>query len=306
MKEATATEPHVDLVSRVQRLITERVGAIALAVGKAENFSQLMPGKLLRTRLAARLADVGLGPTGSSLEPLCAATEMAHAATLCHDRVMHARFVRSSQPSPWRAATPSAAVLIGDVLLCEAMNMLLETEGARCASLFAAKLREACQAQVEQELLRPDQLLDEETWLRLTRGKTGPLFAFIGHICGGECDALGSALAEVGYHIGTAHQLAEDLLDIIGNEEVAGRTPRTDPHREKLTFPPGSPQGPGIVRKHIAQLCSSALDCLNPWPQARSGLAQFFARDLGPVLKRCGVLEVSVAGANGHERMRTG
>jgi geranylgeranyl pyrophosphate synthase len=120
----------------------------------------------------------------------------------------------------------------------------------------------------------------------LARAKTGALFAFLGRVCGGEEEALCSALEEAGYRVGTAYQLADDLLDVFGSEEVAAKTLGTDAGRCKFTL--ASATDEAVVRGHITRLCASALERLDPWPGARSGLERFFTADLRPVFKGFG------------------
>ena len=236
MGEPAAGSNSDSLVARVRKLIADRVAALPLPGLNPAAISQLLPGKMLRTRLAARLA---AGETRAAdpqtLPIVCAATEMAHTASLCHDDVIDGGLIRRRQPALWRTTSPSGAVLIGDLLLCEAMDLLLDTEGGRHVAPFVAKIREVCAAEAEQELLFRGQQPEVETCLRLARGKTGALFAFVAGVCGGDDEPLASALEEAGYKLGTAYQLADDLLDVIGSEELTGKTLGTDARREKRT-----------------------------------------------------------------------
>ena len=94
------------------------------------------------------------------------------------------------------------------------------------------------------------------------------------------------ALEEAGYRIGTAYQLADDLLDIMGSEDVAGKTLGADSKRRKFTLPQVSRAGQQIARERIFELCGSALECAYRWPWICGALTQFFACDLQPVFSR--------------------
>lgn len=121
-----------DLVFQVRRLVEERVAALPLPLDGHIRTAQLVPGKMLRTRFAAWLAEYGLVTIGfRSLTCACAATEMAHTASLCHDDVIDGGLLRRHRSALWRVTSASAAVLIGDVLLGEAMEVLLDTEEGR-------------------------------------------------------------------------------------------------------------------------------------------------------------------------------
>lgn len=285
MARARTTDNCVDFVARVRQLVADRIGVLPLPFVGEGVLPQLMPGKMLRTRLAARLLRVR--PTAlrhENVARLCAATEMAHTASLCHDDIIDRGLVRRGHAALWRVTSRSAAVLIGDLLLCEALDLLLHTESGRYMGSFVSKVREVCAAESEQELRWRGKPLDSHTCLRLARGKTGPFFAFVGQACGGDDKALSSALEEAGYRIGTAYQIADDLLDMTEKHAIAGKTLGTDSKRGKFTLAHDSVAGASTARKHVAELCSSALECLNAWPRAQDALAHFLVDDLQPAL----------------------
>ena len=287
MSDITTTSESTGLVSRVRLLVNGESARAAAVVGRTALAGQLVSGKMLRTRLAGRLFEQG--PTTVRPETLvrvCAATELIHTASLCHDDVIDNGLIRRARPSLWRTTTPSAAVLIGDLLLCEAMALLVEAENGRHVSVFVRKVREVCAAEVEQELNWRGKQPDEATCLRLARGKTGPLFAFVASVCAPRDDVLSSALEESGYRIGTAYQLADDLLDVIGDEKSCGKTLGTDVARRKSTLAQGFREDPGALVTQIRKLCRSALDCVRAWPGARKGLDRFLTDDLQPVFDR--------------------
>ena len=159
---------------------------------------------------------------------------MAHTASLCHDDVIDGGFLRRQQPTLWRVMGPSAAILIGDLLLCEAMDVLGSVEDGGLVGPFVAKLREVCAAELEQDLGSRGKVLEEAACLRLARGKSGPFFAFVGYACGGAQPDLRAALEEAGYQVGTLYQMADDLLDVIGGA-AAGKTLGTDAKQRKFT-----------------------------------------------------------------------
>jgi octaprenyl-diphosphate synthase len=288
--KTTTAERSTDLVSRVRERIAGRLERNVLSSGGLVDVLQLMPGKMLRTRLAGRLSSCGSPPlTASALESICAATELVHTASLCHDDVIDGGLVRRFRPALWRSAGAPAAVLIGDMLLCEAMELLLEMGGNRHTLDFVTKVREVCAAEVEQEFLLRGRTPDAGTCIRVARQKTGPLFAFLARACGGEDRALSSSLEEAGYCVGTAYQLADNVLDVSGRERAAGKTLGTDAGRGKLTLAARpAHQGRGTALDCIAERCRAALQQVTAWPEAHEGLVWFLRCDLQPVLRRHG------------------
>ena len=139
MRSPDSTEETREFADEVRQLVAARVGAATSRLGNLYESAQLMPGKMLRTLLGARLLVVEpiLGRR-STLARACAAIEMVHTASLCHDDVIDNGMVRRGHPALWQTTTASSAVLIGDILLCEAMELVLGTAGARYASDFTA------------------------------------------------------------------------------------------------------------------------------------------------------------------------
>lgn len=251
---------------------------------------KLVAGKMLRTRLAHRLwAGAGAGgvvrPAPEALERACAALELVHTASLCHDDVIDNARVRRHQPTLWLATSSAGAVLIGDLLFCASLRLILEVEGGRHTGALVSSIREVCAAEAEQELHLRGQHLDLRACLRIARGKTGPLFAFAARVSADGDAELRAALEEAGYLVGTAYQLADDLLDVVGREPKAGKTLGLDAAQRKFTLALASDGGPAAAKREVARLCCEALGRLGPWSWAREALEGYLVDDLGPVLK---------------------
>ncbi|HUS91602.1 MAG TPA: polyprenyl synthetase family protein [Phycisphaerae bacterium] len=272
----------------VRRTVAERISQSARAAGISADLGSLRPGKMLRVRLAGRLA-AGAAPVSVDsplLRNACAATELFHAASLCHDDVIDHASVRRGRGAFWTVTSASGAVLFGDLLLCEALELLRQTDAGRALGPFMAKIQEVLRAETEQELVQRGRAVDTQTCLRLSRGKTGALFAFVAGACAGEDGPLRERLEEVGYCVGTAYQLADDLLDIDGSEKTAGKTLGTDSARGKITLPRVGEQGRKRTKQEIGKLCAGALRHLSGRPGLRDALRQFIVLDLQPVLER--------------------
>ena len=281
MEKNTNIISYSDFVPKVKHIIADRIGNVLSPCGYNLNVEALVSGKLLRTRMAAYLAESITSL--SNIETLvyaCAATEIVHTASLCHDDVIDGGIFRRGLPALWKCSGISSAILIGDLLLCEAIDLLSKTSGSRYISSFVSKVREVCRAEIEQEVLLRGERIKPETCLKLARGKTGAFFAFIGLVCGGDNTALSSALEEAGYYIGTAYQLADDLHDIVGDEYLSGKTLGSDSLRGKYTLPQCSETPQITVHNRVSELCLSAINCLNKWPRVRKGLEQFLSNDL--------------------------
>lgn len=276
-----------EFVCQVQAIVQQRTtGALTSLNGHipAESFT---PGKMLRTRLAGRLLAGGAAAGNChQVRAACAAIELVHTASLCHDDVMDNSFIRRSVPTLWQAVGTSGAILIGDLLLWSAVELLAQPESNQQMPAFIAKVKQVVQAEAEQELCLRGTPIDVDTCLRLARDKTGPLFAFPAMVCGGQDEVLSAALEEAGYRIGTAYQLADDLLDVVGDEAAVGKTLGTDRQRGKETLPQAGETGQRITFDFIKDLCKSSLQGLENYPKMRDAIAEFLTCDFEPALNR--------------------
>jgi len=276
-----------EFVAAVHRVIELNIHELTASLPLADGLMQLMPGKMLRTRLAAwMVACDASGADRRTLERSCAAIELVHTASLCHDDVIDNGLLRRARPTLWKLSGSCAAILVGDLLLCRAMDLILGTASNRYASAFVSKVREVCAAEAEQEISLRGKRLNRTTCLRLAREKTGPFFAFVGLVSGGNDEALSAALEEAGYRIGTAYQIFDDLVDIVGDEREAKKTLGTDALRRKFTIPQGSEDGHGEAIDCVESLCRSAVECVSGWPRTTAAIGMYLEHDLGPVFGR--------------------
>jgi heptaprenyl diphosphate synthase len=242
---------------------------------------QYSPGKMLRSRLAWQLFAGGPASELDTLVRGAAAIELIHTATLFHDDVIDGASMRRNQPTLWREVGQTGAILLGDLCYTCAIQLLLETERLDLAQVFVAKVRECCTYEVCHELLYREQEASEDMALRLARGKTGALFAFIGYLAGQDA-AQRAAFEEAGYLVGTAYQLGDDLLDEIGDEASVGKTLGTDRQRHKFTLAQRQADGERVIRLRLRDLCQQAQDHCAPWPAAAEHLGRYLKDTLLP------------------------
>jgi len=288
--DANRDERFTMLLHSVRTLMAKRLAGLPVQDEALDAAAYLAPGKMLRTRLAARVAcALDVVSASRALVHACAATEMAHTASLCHDDLIDGAIMRRGRATIWRVASPAQAVLTGDLLLCEAIDVLLDADEPRLVQGFVAKLRETCAAEAEHELHMRHGHADATACTRVARGKTGPLFAFPLTVLVPDQPGLSQALEQAGYHIGTAYQLADDLLDVTGCEASVGKTLGTDRLRCKPTLASVPGEDVNTLRDRIAQWGRSALDLLSPWPCAAQALHEFLAADVQPIFELCGL-----------------
>lgn len=239
-------------------------------------------GKMLRTNLAACMLGDNPADWPRGLEYVCAAVELIHTASLFHDDVIDGATLRRGKPALWKMFSQNGAVLLGDIMYCKALMLLTESEGSVHLRSFMKKAYEVCVAETEQELIKRGREVDEETCIRIARSKTGPFFAIIGRVCGHGNDVLADTLEEVGYNIGTAYQIADDLIDEIGDDAIAGKTLGTDRLRKKFTVAHSGGSAQSVIAGAFQTLCDDSLQLLDPWPEKQDGLRLYMNEILFP------------------------
>ena len=230
------------------RLDAELPSAAEGRIAKAMRYAALAKGKRLRGFLAIEGAELhGLSPDIG--DGLAAAVECLHAYSLVHDDLpaMDDDDLRRGQPSTHRKFDEATAILAGDALLTMAFEVLGEREthsdpNVRCklvTSLAKASGAEGMVGGQMIDLQAENQQLDANGITRLQQLKTGRLIAWsceAGAILGKADHECQLALAAYAHDIGLAFQIADDILDIEGDQEALGKTVGKDLEQGKATF----------------------------------------------------------------------
>jgi octaprenyl-diphosphate synthase len=169
---------------------------------------------------------------------IAAIVELIHNATLLHDDVTDRGQKRGGLPivsNPWGNVS---AVLIGDFLLGKAFRISadLDTETVNIIARTAVRV---CEGELRQVTERQNWQLSESEYIDIITEKSAALFSNCcllgGHLAGAGETQIRS-LADFGLNIGIAFQITDDLLDIIGDESKAGKTPGSDIDNNRLTL----------------------------------------------------------------------
>jgi geranylgeranyl pyrophosphate synthase len=242
-------------------------------------------GKMLRSRLALRIGSAN-GVEDEVLVRAAAAVEMMHAASLLHDDVIDGGEIRRGEPAFWVREGASGSILLGDLFVCKAIRLLSDVADGRLIVPFVNYAAEMCDAEVEQELILRGEDLEWDTAVDVARRKTGSLFAFSGAAAAGADVELQAQLAECGYAIGTAYQLADDILDAYGDEETSDKTLGRDAARKKNTAASVSKLDNVNPLSYIERLTKESRKSLEGCPTLQEAWDEFYAHDIGPAMSR--------------------
>lgn len=261
---------------------------------KDTNITKLMPnganvmgsGKMLRSRLTLWLGNDS-GIEERTLVNAGAAVDMMHGASLLHDDVIDGGIIRRGVPTFWKKYGVNGAILFGDLLMFKALSLLLEVGRVDLLQELIDRTGEVCRSEVEQELILRGTPGTWEECERVGRYKTGSLFAFAA-VAGGPTgdEERTAALREAGYLLGTAYQLADDVLDASGNEEVSGKTLGTDDKRGKTTAITATKNAPDDPIAYIHALLDASSAQLTAWPETQASWQGFLNVTMLPVLTK--------------------
>lgn len=242
---------------------------------------------MLRARLALRTGRVTRVPS-STLVKSAAVVEMMHAATLLHDDVIDRADVRRNLPAYWVKQGVSAAILAGDFLVCEAFRLIRSTGSALLIDEFVSRACDTCEAEIEQELVFRNTKPQWKQCIDIARRKTGALFALAAVAAAGDDRQMAAALRKAGFAVGTAYQLADDLLDEFGDAKVAGKTLGRDAQDGKLTAAAvWKAGGIGDPADTVEEMIARSGSGLKKWPALAAAWQEYLQSDLRPSLSIC-------------------
>lgn len=196
-------------------------------------------GKLLRPGLLLLCGSASGGIRGEH-HTLGAVVEMVHMATLVHDDVLDRAEERRRQPTIARLSGNEAAVLLGDFLISHAYHLCSSLNDQHAARRVAATTNTVCEGELLQNAERGNGSLSERTYLEIVRRKTGVLTSLaceLGARYAGAAQDVVEAMASFGSSVGVAFQIVDDVLDLVGDDAVVGKTLGLDVQLGKLTLP---------------------------------------------------------------------
>jgi farnesyl diphosphate synthase len=265
--------------TRVEAALEGLLPAGETTLGAAMRHAVLGGGKRMRAFLAMEGAAMFRVPPAQALRT-AAAAECVHAYSLVHDDLpcMDDDDLRRGQPTvhvKWDEAT---AVLAGDALQALAFEVLAAPQGGiepRQQVRLVLGLAQAAGAHgmvggQAFDLAAEKAALDLAAVGDLQALKTGALFVWAaesGAILGRQ-DV--GPLRRFGQAFGLAYQIGDDILDVEGDAEAAGKRLRKDEARGKATFV--SLMGVDAAEARARELVAEACEALAPYGSAARNL----------------------------------
>jgi farnesyl diphosphate synthase len=228
-------------------LIGEPVGPGARLI-EAMRYASLNGGKRLRGFLVMETARL-FGVAEWVSARVAASVEMLHAYSLVHDDLpaMDDDDLRRGQPSTHRKFDEATAILAGDALQTRAFEVLAEVDthpdpAVRCdlvKELGSAAGAWGMAGGQMIDMLGEGRSLSLEEIAELHALKTGRLITYsaaAGAILGRASSEQRQRIARYGADLGTAFQIADDVLDASGDTATIGKTAGKDAASGKATY----------------------------------------------------------------------
>ncbi len=196
-------------------------------------------GKRLRPALLL-LTGAAVGSLGPDHVVLGSVVEMVHTATLIHDDVLDEAETRrhvATVNARWNGHT---SILVGDYLFAQSFRLAATLPSTEACRMVGEAARLVCEGELRQVLSRDVLNISEQDYFAMIRGKTAEL-------CRVACE-LGAkyssgtattveAMGRYGDSLGIAFQIADDFLDLWGDDCTVGKTLGTDIGQGKMTLP---------------------------------------------------------------------
>jgi len=245
--------------------------AVPPELSRAMSYSLFAGGKRVRPILCLAWAEV-FGAETADILPFACGLELIHTYSLVHDDLpaMDNDDYRRGQPSNHIRFGEDMAILAGDGLLTEAFSLML------AAGLPADRLLKAVRTVAEAAGPRGmvgGQVMDMnltgrgesdlETLKTMHGLKTGAMFRAScqsGALLAGASRSESDRAGLFGTRLGLAFQVADDILDVVGDSQSLGKPTGSDQEQGKLTYP--ALLGIDESRRFGNRLIDESLACL--------------------------------------------
>lgn len=207
-------------------------------------YSLLAGGKRLRAALVFEFCRL-CGGDWKDATAFAAALEMIHAYSLIHDDLpcMDNDDFRRGLPTNHKVYGETMAILAGDALLTDAFTVAASAKMSADKIVRAIQVLSECAGSLGMvggqvlDVQSENRELTEQEVLEIQSRKTGALIraaCAMGAIAGGASKEQYDAACQFAAGFGLSFQIRDDMLDVIGTQEVLGKGVGTD--AKKNTF----------------------------------------------------------------------
>jgi octaprenyl-diphosphate synthase len=288
--------PISDEIERVEATLQAEFTSQDPLVDQMARHGFRLGGKRLRPALVLLTAK-GCGNVAEEHYSIAAVMEMIHTASLLHDDVLDEATLRRHEDTVNARWNNEASILLGDYLLARAIVRMGKLNSPMAFQVIGEAARILCEGELRQVAWRGNFELSEHEYLNIIADKTAELTACccrLGAHHAGADSRTSETLARYGRFLGIAFQIADDILDVQGDEQVTGKSLGTDLVKQKATLPLIRllGQATGSDRKELLEILTRAdnhrREALQSWyhrtdaiAYARHKAAEYAERAIG-------------------------
>src|SRR5688572_17316066 len=240
---STLTECIAPQLAAVDRLFREELNSDIACVNTLVKHVSRFRGKMLRPMLvllSGRAVGGAVAELTDAHVTIATVVEMVHMATLVHDDVLDEAELRRKGATINHLKGNEAAVLLGDYLISHSFHLCSSLESQFASRAIGRTTNCVCEGELLQLDNRNNLDLGEETYLEIIERKTASLCAtccLLGATFAGGTPRQVEALETYGRCVGTAFQIQDDILDVVGDPAAVGKTLGIDAAKGKMTLP---------------------------------------------------------------------
>lgn len=182
-------------------------------------------GKRVRPMITLLAFRVFGGKKPSDIVDIATAIELIHTATLLHDDIIDGAEIRRGKESAYKKYGLKTTLVAGDFLFIKAFEF-----AGRFDETVVQWTADACTHLTEGEILQGffnrNLEVTVKDYLEIVKRKTASLFqtgAKVGAYLAGAPPPLVEEMGQYGLDLGIAFQMIDDVLDIVGHQELLGK-----------------------------------------------------------------------------------
>jgi octaprenyl-diphosphate synthase len=206
-------------------------------IEEVNDYLLLKRGKLFRPTLLLLCNEIG-GKSSPDALLLAAVVEAVHLATLVHDDAVDHSVLRRGMPTVNSVWGHQVAIIMGDYLYSRSVMEMTRLGRVDLIKVLAEAANAMTIGEMRQLAMHDALDFTEDDYYRLISAKTASLMSAaceLGALVGDSSQR--EPLKAYGFALGMAFQIADDILDYTGNEDVTGKPTGQDLREHKVTLP---------------------------------------------------------------------